>query len=376
MVAGASAFTAGHAQASDWETALHACLEQASPMRADYTLGFVYVTDAVATDLPLILERLREATRVGEWVGSVGMAICGGREEIYHRPAISILLGAFAPDSFRVFGPVTDDWTEFETRHADWLQAHRPYFGIVHGDPRVPWVQTLVAQLSERMGDGFLVGGLSSSTEVQNQIANDPQQGGLSGVLFSQDVAVATRVTQGCEVVSRRYEVTRCDQNVVYELDGQTAMDVFLHEAAAHFGDDLRRAANSMLVALPVRGCDTGDYLVRNVLALDTDDKALVIGENVNVSDSLSFCLRNSEVAAEDLERALGELTRSNNTPPRAGVYFSCIARGANLFGPGSVEMGIVHRTLGEIPLTGFYANGEISNNRVYTYTGVLSVFF
>ena len=30
---------------------------------------------------------------------------------------------------------------------------------------------------------------------------------------------------------------------------------------------------------------------------------------------------------------------------------------------------------LGDFPLVGFFANGEISNNRLYGYTGVLTLF-
>ena len=35
----------------------------------------------------------------------------------------------------------------------------------------------------------------------------------------------------------------------------------------------------------------------------------------------------------------------------------------------------MIRNELGDFPLAGFYANGEISHNRLYTYTGVLSLF-
>jgi small ligand-binding sensory domain FIST len=49
--------------------------------------------------------------------------------------------------------------------------------------------------------------------------------------------------------------------------------------------------------------------------------------------------------------------------------------RGANLFGPESEELGLVRQALGDIPLVGFFASGEISNNRLHEYTGVLALF-
>ena len=65
---------------------------------------------------------------------------------------------------------------------------------------------------------------------------------------------------------------------------------------------------------------------------------------------------------------------RRIDTPPRAALYYSCIARGPNLFGQGSVELTTIADILGDVPLIGFFANGEISNNRLYGYTGVLSL--
>jgi small ligand-binding sensory domain FIST len=62
-------------------------------------------------------------------------------------------------------------------------------------------------------------------------------------------------------------------------------------------------------------------------------------------------------------------------TQPRGGVYYSCIGRGASLFGPDSGELKLIRETLGEFPLVGFFCNGEISHNRLYGYTGVLTLF-
>ena len=59
---------------------------------------------------------------------------------------------------------------------------------------------------------------------------------------------------------------------------------------------------------------------------------------------------------------------------PRAALYFSCLARGPNMFGKDSAELKAIQSSLGDVPLAGFFCNGEISNARLYTYTGVLSL--
>ena len=74
------------------------------------------------------------------------------------------------------------------------------------------------------------------------------------------------------------------------------------------------------------------------------------------------------------------EAARVEDVAKRAGlskgaVYFSCLARGPNMFGPNSRELTIVQEALGPVPLVGFFCNGEISHDRLYSYTGVLTLF-
>ncbi len=45
------------------------------------------------------------------------------------------------------------------------------------------------------------------------------------------------------------------------------------------------------------------------------------------------------------------------------------------MFGDASQELKIIERELGDVPLVGFFCNGEISHRRLYTYTGVLTLF-
>ena len=56
-------------------------------------------------------------------------------------------------------------------------------------------------------------------------------------------------------------------------------------------------------------------------------------------------------------------------------IYVSCAGRGGPHFGSASAEMQIVRRALGDVPLAGFFAAGEIARNQIVGYTGVLTVF-
>ena len=124
--------------------------------------------------------------------------------------------------------------------------------------------------------------------------------------------------------------------------------------------------------AIEVLARDTATFLVGG---LASSRGWIAVGGEIAVGDPMLFVRRDREAAERDLVRMLAALRRRMTGPPRAGLYFSCIARGRNLFGPNSAELSIIRRELGDVPLAGLFCNGEISCDRLYSYTGVLALF-
>lgn len=56
------------------------------------------------------------------------------------------------------------------------------------------------------------------------------------------------------------------------------------------------------------------------------------------------------------------------------GLTQGCTPIGANVFGRPGREMDLIRETLGDFAIIGSFANGEISNNRLYSDTGVSSL--
>lgn len=367
-------FLAAHATATRWQDAADACLAGLGPVPADANVGFLYATDAFAAELPEIFAYLKERTAVAHWTGTVGTGICGNGREYHDEPAISLMLGSFAEDQFRILPPLTDKLDVFVRAEHAWLARHDHHFGIVHADPREMQTPKLLGELGEAVRGGFLVGGLTSSRTGYPQIADGLVASSLSGILFDAEVPIATALTQSCAPFGSQHIVTQCQRNIVIRLDDRPALDVFREEIGDVLTRNLTRAAETIGVALPVRGSDTGDYLVRNLMGVDENNKLLAIGEMLSTGQSLQFCRRDPASAEADMRRMLREL-KARAPRPRGGVYYTCVGRGPNLFGDQSGELRIIQEELGELPLTGFYCNGEISHNRLYGYTGVLTLF-
>ncbi|MDH3900156.1 MAG: FIST C-terminal domain-containing protein, partial [Gammaproteobacteria bacterium] len=251
------------------------------------------------------------------------------------------------------------------------------HFGIVHGDPRNSHMPQIIESLSAELNPGFLVGGLTSANDAVNQlqIAGDPCQDGLSGVLMSAEIPVITGLTQGCTPLDNKHTVTRCERNILVELDGRPALDVFREDIGEVLSKDLSKVAGYIFAGLPITGSDTGDYLVRNLIGIDPDQKLLAIGDYVEENDSIMFCRRDGETAREDMLRMLRDLGNRAQGEIRGGVYYTCLGRGRYQFGEDSEELRMIRDELGDFPLVGFFANGEISHNHLYGYTGVLTLF-
>ena len=343
------------------------------------TLGILYTTEPASAALPEITGALTEHTGVRSWVGGVGLGVCSAASEIFEEPAVVVMTAALPPEDFRIFAPTGDPGADLPRSHAAWIEGRQPVLALVHADPRCPDVQRAAVETAAASG-AYLVGGLVSHRCQNPLLARTPETAGLgsngvAGLMLAPGVSVATALTQGCMPIGPVRRIDEARDNVVMVIDGRPALTVFTEDIGPELAQNLRRVGGLIFAGLPVTGSDTGDYLVRNLLAIDPGRGWLVLGAEVGAGDSILFCRRDPESARSDMVRMVRQLAGRLDGPPRAGVYVSCVARGAALFGDRGVETGLIRETLGDFPLIGFFANGEISRDRLYGHTGVLTLF-
>lgn len=367
-------FKVVHAVGEDWAHAAQACADGLAGVAQEANFAFVYVTDRLAEDFSSILAYLRQKTGIKHWVGSVGIGICAERTEYFDCRAVAVMAAHLPEGSFRIFPAISEDVDQLSSEHQSWIAEAVPHFGIVHGDPHNLRTPQLIDDLAQKNAL-FLVGGLTSSRAACHQVAERVTGGGLSGVLFGPDVGVQTALSQGCAPVGAQHVISDCLDNVLIGLDGRPALDVFKEDIGELLARDLNRVTGYIHAAIPLAGSDTGDYMVRNLIAIDPDRGWLAIGEPISVGDRVMFVRRDPRTAEQDLKAMMANLKKRLSGPPRGGVYFSCVARGPGMFGAPGNEMALLQDGLGDIPVVGFYCGGEISNDRIYGYTGVLALF-
>jgi small ligand-binding sensory domain FIST len=368
-------FRLAHTTGVEPRVLVQAILAQLGPLPAESNLGFIYASDALARELEALLRLLKQATGIDKWVGSVGVAISVTAHEYYDQPALAVMVGSVPPEGLRLIPSLTAGIEGWRTECGEWLDGHQPHFGIVHGDPTNASTPRLLDKLAQDTG-AFFVGGITSSQSQNLQVSGGIARGGISGVLFDHTVPVLTSHTQGCTPLGPRHRMTHAVGNVVAELDGRPALDVFREDIGEVLAKDLQRVAGYIFAGLPIADSDTGDYMVRNLLGIDLGQKLLAIGEYLTPGEEIMFCRRDGNTAREDMLRMLRDLkARADGRQIRGGVYYSCLGRGRYQFGEDSEELKMISEEHGEFPLVGFFANGEIFHNRLYGYTGVLTLF-
>jgi small ligand-binding sensory domain FIST len=359
-------FRTAIALSSDWHEAANQAVASLGGARVGENVGFVYVTDAFSDKLGPIVERLTTLTGIGNWVGTVGFGVIAGDRTAYDRAALAIMTGALPEGSFTLFDCVAP---ERRSEDAGQLAA-----GFVHVDPRNQQAGKLVQSIAQT-ANAWLIGGVTAARGGRfDQVSGIVTDGGLSGILFAPSLEIATGVTQGCRPIGPYRTITAARDSVIQELDGGSPLHALLGDLSDAGVTDLRSVGQALYAGLPVANSDTGDYVVRDLTAVDADRGWISIAERVEAGQSLVFCKRDRAAAEADLA-AMARRVRGRLKQVRGGLYVSCVARGPHLFATAQAEVKILQDALGGVPLVGFYANGEIACDRIYAYTGVLALF-
>ncbi len=351
------------------------CLRQLGNVRGKFQLGFVYASDTLCNDLEDIIGRLKQDTAVNSWIGTVGIGLCSTAIEYYDEAALVVMLADIDASDFTIVGARDLSEEKLLEQVSDYCEEESSHVGIIHGDPSNPATPNLIEKISESVPTAYLVGGLTSSNSHNHQIANRVINGSMSGVFFSPRVNIIVGHTQGCTPLDQQHIITRAERNLLIELDHRPALDVFREDIGEVLAKDLYKIAGYIFAGLPIAHSDTGDYLVRNIVGFDEGEKIIAVGDYLYEGAKFMFCRRDGNSAREDMLRMLRAMKSRMSAQPRGGVYYTCLGRGRYQFGENSEELKMIQQELGDFPLAGFFANGEIFHNRLYGYTGVLALF-
>lgn len=354
-------------------------------------LSFIFVSHHHRAAFHELAEQLQQRLNSKVLLGCAAESVAGGELEIENEPAMS-LWSAVLPDAnllpFHLEfertpdGVVSSGWPpEFETPQED----VRAVFLL--GEPFSTAIDPIIERLSTDLPGVPLIGGMASGGRGPGENAlflNGEHVGfGGVGVMVQGGPQIESVVSQGCRPIGQNFLVTKAEDNLVQELGGKPAMErlqeVFV-DLPEHDQELVQQGPHLGIVMNEYQETfELGDFLISNVAGVDKESGAIAIGNRVRVGQTVRFHIRDAQTAHEELHALLTRSVESSETEPGAALLFSCNGRGTRLFPAANHDAGSIQKRLNTVPLTGFFAQGELGpvggKNYVHGYTASIAVF-
>lgn len=329
------------------------------------------------------------------FIGCSAGGLIGGGVEVEAQRAIA-LTAAIMPDvDIKSFHLNDEDLPDLDDGQHKWEKlmgvtaASEPSF-ILLPDPFSFHIDTLVQGLDFAFPQATKLGGLASGANDPGLNAlfhnNQLHRSGVVGAIISGNVVVESVVAQGCRPIGRPFAVTKCKDNIMLELDGQPAVEALRDVLESLSSKDKTLARNSLFIGVAMdefkSDWKNGDFLIRNIHGIEPKLGALVVGDLLRVGRTVQFHLRDATTSAEDLHELLSEYSKRNpddGTKAEGALLFSCLGRGRYLYGEPNHDSECFRQYIGEIPLGGFFCNGEIGpvggTTFLHGYTSSFGIF-
>jgi small ligand-binding sensory domain FIST len=349
-----------------------------------------FATTAHGAAFTAIMRTVGAEARTREVAGCSAAGVLAGEHEIESGPAVAVIVfGGMSLDAKRIFVPSLRGRAREVAREL--AAAARPALGAnnllcLFADTYNMEPDELLEALARELPGVTVVGGGASEDgsigETFQFCGDTVSSNAVAGMLLSGDFDLNVGASQACTPLGTTHQVTAVRDNILVELDGRRAFDVFA-EAAGPLAQDLGRAAAFVFLGVPLdpgaERMTRGNYLVRNIVGASAEHGVLALAYRPRIGDRLGFVLRNGERAREDLKATLEELKERTAAAPAAfGLYFDCVSRGAGLYSIPDHDSAYIARYLGHVPIAGFFTGFEIgplgARPGMLQYSGVLAL--
>ena len=258
---------------------------------------------------------------------------------------------------------------------------------ILFADPFTMPMQEALRFLDEQYPGTPAIGGLAGGGQETGEnrliLQGGVHTGGLVGLRLSGPVVIRPVISQGCRLVGERFVVTKAEHNIIQELGGAPALERLQAVFGALSESERRQAHRALHLGIAIDEhrdhFRPGDFLVRNLVGADQESGSIAVGDIVQEGQTVQFHLRDARSASEDMNTLLAVDRAAHGRRPLGALMFSCCGRGQGLFGKPHHDAATLVHQLGDIPVAGFFAQGEIGpvggRNFLHSYTASMAIF-
>ncbi len=358
--------------------------------RVDLVVAFVTGHHIAAFDT--IHRRLSRALSPKAMLGSTAAGVIGRQWEVEAAAGLSVLAARLPGAQIKPFDDELVDWptaAQSPVALSQMLEIEDipPKAMIMIADPfSTPITHTLPTL--ERHCPGLpVVGGMASAASKpggNRLLVNDKiRRQGMVGMTLSGNICLDCTISQGCRPIGKPLVITKSHRHIVYELGGHGVLSV-IHEMVSDLNaeDRLLVQTRGLMIGRVINEYKErfgrGDFLIRHLLAVDQEAGYVAINDpQIRTGQTVQFHVHDQKTAAEDFKLLLeGQKLHGSAS---GALLFSCNGRGTHLFDQPHTDARMVHEALGDVPLAGFFAAGEIGpighENFLHGHTASLILF-
>lgn len=177
---------------------------------------------------------------------------------------------------------------------------------------------------------------------------------------YGDDLQLGYASMGGWESFGIERLVTKAKNNVLYELDGQPALDLY----KSFLGDQAQGLpAAGLLFPLSIQDKKGTQPIVRTILGINEKDKTMTFAGDIPQGARVQLMRSNVDLLIEgSLDAAKKSMEDWQGEPPQLAILISCIGRKLVLKQLAEEEVETAKKQIGNmVTVTGFYSYGEIS---------------
>jgi hypothetical protein len=230
----------------------------------------------------------------------------------------------------------------------------------------------LVSGLNENKPEHISVtGGLAGDAARFQQTLVGLNETAASGKIiavgfYGKNISIGHSSFGGWDEFGRERVVTKSDKNVLYELDNESALDLYKEYLGPYVAE---LPGSALLFPLSIRIANDDTNLVRTILTIDEEAKSMTFAGNLPEGSKVRLMKANFEklinASTDAAKEAMQDL---QNNKPELAILISCVGRKLVLQERTSEEVEAAKNIFGNnTTITGFYSYGEISPFNPYT---------
>lgn len=198
----------------------------------------------------------------------------------------------------------------------------------------------------------------------------------------------AVGATHGLKLLGSPRRITACNQLDLLSIANLPAFDVLTSackkEALLDTNKEIPYHQLMAVYASRAAHIERGDYHLASIITGDDATGSVTLAKPLQMGDWVSWAIRDMDAAQIDLVKTASTLRRqlaaeTRNAAPQFALLFSCLGRGPYLYNGVDQDLALIKTLFPNLPLIGFYGNGEIApirgKNELLQYSAVLGLF-